>query len=206
RYLGIGVVNYVEATATAPNESAIVRVDAEGRVAVITGAAPQGQGHETMFSRLVGDLLGVDPETIDVHTGDTALVARGGGTFGSRTAAIGGSAALLAGRSVREKALRIAAHLLEASAADVVCEAGKFSVRGLPSRSLGWAEIAAAAHAGQAPGESPGLEDTQLFTVSQSSFANGTHGVVLEVDPDTGAVSILRWIVAHDCGHVLEPG
>ena len=206
RYLGIGIVNYVEATATAPNESAIVRVDAEGRVTVITGAAPQGQGHVTLFSRLVGDLLGVDPDTIDVHTGDTGLVARGGGTFGSRTAAIGGSAALLAGRVVREKAIRVAAHLLEAAAADVICEGGRFSVRGLPSRALGWPEIAAAAHAGTVPGESPELEGDELFEVGQSSFANGTHAVVLEVDPETGAVTILRWIVAHDCGRVLQPG
>jgi len=206
RYLGIGLVNYVEATATVPHESAVVRVHENGGVTVVTGAAPQGQGHVTMFSRLVGNLLGIEPDTIEVLTGDSDLVAQGGGTYGSRTAAIGGSAALLAARVVREKAMRIAAHLLEASPVDIVSEGGKFSVRGLPSRSLGWAEIAAAAHAGQAPGESPGLEDTQLFTVSQSSFANGTHGVVLEVDPDTGAVSILRWIVAHDCGHVLEPG
>jgi len=206
RYLGIGLVNYVEATATVPHESAVVRVHQNGGVTVVTGAAPQGQGHVTMFSRLVGNLLGIEPDTIEVLTGDSDLVAQGGGTYGSRTAAIGGSAALLAARAVREKAMGIAAHLLEASPVDVVSEGGKFSVRGLPSRSLGWAEIAAAAHAGQAPGESPDLEDTQLFTVSQSSFANGTHGVVLEVDPDTGAVSILRWIVAHDCGHVLEPG
>ena len=206
RYLGIGLVNYVEATATVPYESAVVRVHANGGVTVVTGAAPQGQGHVTMFSRLVGNFLGIEPDTIEVLTGDSDLVAQGGGTYGSRTAAIGGSAALLAARAVREKATRIAAHLLEASPVDVVSEGGKFSVRGLPSRSLGWVEIAAAAHAGQAPGESPDLEDTQLFTVSQSSFANGTHGVVLEVDPDTGAVSILRWIVAHDCGHVLEPG
>jgi len=205
RYLGIGLVNYVEATATVPHESAVVRVHADGGVTVVTGAAPQGQGHVTMFSRLVGNLLGVDPDTIEVLTGDSDLVAQGGGTYGSRTAAIGGSAALLASRAVRDKAARIAAHLLEASPVDMVCEGGKFSVRGLPSRSLGWAEIAAAAHAGQVPGETSNLEDTQLFTVSQSSFANGTHGVVLEVDPDTGAVSILRWIVAHDCGHVLEP-
>jgi carbon-monoxide dehydrogenase large subunit len=88
----------------------------------------------------------------------------------------------------------------------VVCADGKFSVRGLPTRALGWVDVAAAAHAGQIPGESLGLEDSQLFAVSQSSFANGTHAVVLEVDPDTGAVTLLRWIVAHDCGHVLEPG
>jgi CO/xanthine dehydrogenase Mo-binding subunit len=205
RYLGIGLVNYVEATATVPHESAVVRVGPGGAVTVITGAAPQGQGHVTMLSHLVGDLLGVDPEGIEVLTGDTALVAQGGGTYGSRTAAIGGSAALLAGRAVRDKAMRIAAHLLEASPSDVVCEDGTFSVRGLPSRGLGWAEVAAAAHAGRAPGESPGLEDEQLFTVPQSSFANGTHAVVLEVDPETGQVSIRRWIVAHDCGHVLEP-
>jgi carbon-monoxide dehydrogenase large subunit len=206
RYLGIGLVNYVEATATVPYESAVVRVHENGGVTVVTGAAPQGQGHVTMFSRLVGNLLGIEPDTIEVLTGDSDLVAQGGGTYGSRTAAIGGSAALLAARAVREKATRIAAHLLEASPVDVVSEGGTFSVRGLPSRSFGWPEIAAAAHAGRAPGESPGLEDTQLFTVAQSSFATGTHGVVLEVDPDTGAVSILRWIVAHDCGHVLEPG
>jgi len=88
----------------------------------------------------------------------------------------------------------------------VVCEGGKFSVRGLPSRALGWPEIAAAAHAGSVPGESPDLEADNLFEVGQSSFANGTHAVVLEVDPDTGAVTILRWVVAHDCGHVLQPG
>jgi carbon-monoxide dehydrogenase large subunit len=206
RYLGIGVANYVEATATVPHEGATVRVAADGRVTVVTGAAPQGQGHVTMFSRLVGRLLGIDPDTIEVLTGDTALIPEGGGTYGSRTAAIGGSAALLASRSVRDKAVRIAARLLEASVADVVCADGKFSVRGLPTRALGWVDVAAAAHAGQIPGESLGLEDSQLFAVSQSSFANGTHAVVLEVDPDTGAVTVLRWIVAHDCGHVLEPG
>ena len=206
RYLGIGVVNYVEATATVPNESAVVRVHADGAVTVVSGAAPQGQGHATMFARLVGRQLGVDPDAIEVLTGDTRLVHTGGGTYGSRTAAIGGSAALLASRAVLDKARRVAAHLLEAAPADVVVADGTFSVRGLPSRTLAWAEVAAAAHQGRVPGESAGLEDTQVFSVSQSSFANGTHAVVLEVDPDTGAVTILRWIVAHDCGHVLEPG
>jgi CO/xanthine dehydrogenase Mo-binding subunit len=206
RYLGIGVVNYVEATATVPNESAVVRVGADGAVTVISGAAPQGQGHATMFARLVGRQLGVDPDAIEVLTGDTALIATGGGTYGSRTAAIGGSAALLASHAVLERARRVAAHLLEAAPEDVVVADGTFSVRGLPSRTLTWADVAAAAHAGEVPGEAAGLEDTQVFAVSQSSFANGTHAVVLEVDADTGAVSILRWIVAHDCGHVLEPG
>jgi carbon-monoxide dehydrogenase large subunit len=206
RYLGIGVVNYVEATATVPNESAVVRVHPDGRVTVVSGAAPQGQGHVTMFSRLVGRQLGVDPDGIEVLTGDTALVGTGGGTYGSRTAAIGGSAALLASRAVLEKARRIAAHLLEAAPADVVVDGGRFSVRGMPSRALGWPEVAAAAHRGQVPGEAAGLDYTQVFAVSQSSFANGTHAVVLEVDPETGAVRVLRWIVAHDCGHVLEPG
>ena len=206
RYLGIGLVNYVEATATVPLESAVVRIGADGGVTVVSGAAPQGQGHVTMFSRLVGRVLGVAPDAIEVLTGDTALVAQGGGTYGSRTAAIGGSAALLASRAVCDKARRIAAHLLEAAAADVVLDEGRFSVRGLPSRAVGWVEVAAAAHAGQVPGETPDLEDTHVFEVSQSSFANGTHAVVLEVDPETGAVEIRRYIVAHDCGHVLEPG
>src|SRR5204862_3058730 len=136
-------------------------------------------------------------------TGDTALIARGGGTFGSRTAAIGGSAALLAGYAVRDKATRLAAHLLEAAAPDIVCNNGTFSVRGLPSRTVSWADVARTAYEGTVPGESAGLEADTLFEVSQSSFANGTHAVVLEVDPETGAVDILRWIVAHDCGHLL---
>jgi carbon-monoxide dehydrogenase large subunit len=206
RYLGVGLVNYIEATATAPSEATTVRVDAEGRVIVVTGAAPQGQGHETLLSHLVGGLLGVDPLAIEVHTGDTDRISQGFGTFGSRTTALAGSAALLAGRVVVDKARRIAAHLLEAGAADVETADGKFFVRGLPTRAIGWVEIAAAAHAGAVPGEEPGLEDSQLFTVSQSTYANGTHAVVVEVDPETGALRILRWVVAHDCGRVMHPG
>jgi CO/xanthine dehydrogenase Mo-binding subunit len=206
RYLGIGLVNYVEATATGPHEGVIVRVGADGGVTVITGAAPQGQGHVTMFSRLVGGVLGIDPDTIEIITGDSALIPEGGGTYGSRTAAVGGSAALLASRAVRDKAARIAGHLLEAAPADIVCEGGKFSVKGLPSRALGWADIARAAHDGAPRQEDAGLEDMQIFSVPQSSYANGTHAVVLEVDPETGGITILRWVVAHDCGRVLEPG
>src|SRR2546426_874999 len=156
-------------------ESAIVRVRPDGGVTIVSGAAPQGQGHVTLFSHLIGDVLGVDPETIDVLTGDSALVATGGGTYGSRTAAIGGSAALLAGRVVRDKAIRIAAHLLEAAPVDVVCAGGKFSVRGLPSRALGWADVAAAAHAGQVPGETAGLEHLEVFNVARSSFATSSR-------------------------------
>jgi carbon-monoxide dehydrogenase large subunit len=206
RWLGVGVVNYIEASGTAPLESVAVRVAADGAVTVITGASPQGQGHVTMLSRLVGDLLGVDPASIDVLTGDTSLIATGGGTFGSRTTALGGSAALLASRVVHDKARRIAAHLLEAAAEDIVGAAGRFAVRGFPGRTVGWADVAAAAHDGRAPAEAPGLEDTQVFTVSQSTYANGTHAAVIEVDPATGALRILRWVVAHDCGRVLNPG
>jgi carbon-monoxide dehydrogenase large subunit len=205
RHLGVGVVNYIEATATAPHEGVIVRVGADGRVTVITGAAPQGQGHVTMLSHVVGERLAVDPESIDVLTGDTALIPTGGGTYGSRTAAIGGSAALLASRAVREKAVRIAGHLLEAAPADIALQDGTFSVRGMPGRAVGWAQVAVAAHGGAVPGEVPGLEDMQVFTVPQSSYANGTHAAVVEVDVETGAVTILRWVVAHDCGRVLQP-
>ena len=205
RYLGIGIVNYIEATATGPHEATSVRVNEDGGVTVITGAAPQGQGHVTMLSRLVGKVLGIDAERIDVITGDSALLPDAGGTYGSRTAAIGGSAALLASRAVREKALRVAGHLLEAAPADVVCADGTFSVKGLPTRVIGWADVAAAAHSGTLAGETPGLEEMNLFVVPQSSYANGTHAVVLEVDPETGGVHIHRWVVAHDCGTVLEP-
>lgn len=206
RRVGIGLVNYIEATATAPHEAVIVRVDPRGRVTVVTGAAPQGQGHVTMLARIVGQTLGVDPDAIDVHTGDTDLIPQGGGTFGSRTTALGGSAALLAGRAVRDKARRVAAHLLEAAVEDIASDGGAFFVTGLPTRAVAWAEVAAAAHAGGVPGETPGLEDSQLFTVQQSTYASGTHAAVVEVDPDTGALRILRWVVAHDCGRVLDPG
>jgi CO/xanthine dehydrogenase Mo-binding subunit len=205
RHLGVGLVNYIEATATAPHEGVIVRVEADGRVTVITGSAPQGQGHVTMLSHVVGERLGVDAETIEVLTGDTALIPVGGGTYGSRTAAIGGSAALLASRAVCDKATRIAAHLLEAAPADIALQDGTFSVRGLSSRAIGWAEVAAAAHGGTVPDEAPGLEDLQVFSVPQSSYANGTHAAVVEVDAETGGVTILRWVVAHDCGRVLQP-
>ena len=206
RWLGVGVVNYVEATGTVPLEAVTVRVAPDGGVLVVCGASPQGQGHETMLSRLVGELLGVDPAAIDVKAGDTSLIHDGGGTYGSRTTALGGSAALLAGRAVREKATRIAAHLLEASAADVVRHDGRFMVKGFPGRTVSWRDVAAAAHDGRVPGEERGLEDTNVFTVSRSTFANGTHASVIEVDPDTGEVKILRWVVAHDCGRVLNPG
>jgi CO/xanthine dehydrogenase Mo-binding subunit len=206
RHIGIGLVNYIEATGTAPHEATAVQVDPEGRVSVVSGAAPQGQGHVTMLSHLVGDLLGVDPLAVEVHTGDTDRIAQGGGTFGSRTTALAGSAALLAGRAVLDKARRLAAHLLEAGEADLEAADGKFFVRGLPTRAIGWAEIAAAAHAGAVPGEAPGLEASHLFTVEQSTYANGTHAVVIEVDPETGALRILRWVVAHDCGRVMHPG
>jgi len=199
RYLGIGLVNYVEATATAPLEAAIVRIRPDGGAVVATGAAPQGQGHVTVFSRLVGEALGIDPDAIEVLTGDTAAIPQGGGTFGSRTAAVGGSAVFLAAQGVREKAVRLAANLLEASSADVVLADGRFSVRGFSARAVGWKEVAAAAAA------QGGLEESTVYTVSQSAFANGTHAVVLEVDPETGEVRILRWVVAHDCGRVLEP-
>jgi CO/xanthine dehydrogenase Mo-binding subunit len=206
RWLGLGLVNYIEATATAPLESVAVRVDRDGRVVVVTGASPQGQGHETMLAQLVGKTLGLDPARIDVVTGDTSMIETGGGTFGSRTTALGGSAALLAARGVGDKARRIAAGLLEAAPADVVGDAGGFSVRGYPSRAVGWVEVAAAAHASRRDGEAPGLQDMQVFNVAQSAFANGTHAAVVEVDPATGALRIVRWVVAHDCGRVLNPG
>lgn len=205
RYLGAGLVNYIEATATVPLESVAVAADPDGRVVVTTGAAPQGQGHVTMLSRLVGELLGIDPDTIDVRTGDTGLIAEGGGTYGSRTAALAGSAAFLASGAVRDKAMRVAAHLLEVAPADVVLDDGHFAVRGFRERAVSWAKVAAAAHAGAVPGETPGLEDTHVFSVTRSTFANGTHAAVVEVDPDTGAVAVRRWVVAHDCGRVLEP-
>ncbi len=207
RYLGIGVVNYVEATATVPNESAVVRVHPDGAVTVVSGAAPQGQGHVTMFSRLVGRQLGVDPDAIEVLTGDTALVHTGGGTYGSRTAAIGGSAALLASRAVLEKARRVAAHLLEAAPADVVVERRRGS-RCAGCRAARWA--GARSRRPRTPGGCPARPRASRTPRSSAWRSRATPTAPTRWCwrwiRRPARSQILRWIVAHDCGHVLEPG
>lgn len=205
RYLGIAVVNYVEVCGGPPYENASVRIDGGGRVIVHAGTAPQGQGHETTFAQLVAERLGVDPAAVTVRTGDTGAIAQGIGTFGSRSTMLGGSAVAVAAERVRDKLLQIAARLLEAAPADLELRAGMVRVRGVPGRETTFAEVAAASQRLIPPGDSPGLEATYAQTTERPAWANGAHAALVEVDPHTGGVRFLRYVVAHDCGRVINP-
>jgi carbon-monoxide dehydrogenase large subunit len=220
RYLGIGLSSYVEVCGLGPSqaagamgfqgglwESATVRVHPTGKVTVFTGASPHGQGEETTFAQIVADELGVALEDVEVVHGDTAQVSMGWGTYGSRTTPVGGSAVVLAARKVREKARRLAAHLLEAAPEDVEFFEGSFRVRGVPSRSMGFAEVALQAHLAWKlpPGMEPGLEESSNYDPENFVFPFGTHVCVVEVRPDTGQVQLVRYVAVDDCGRVINP-
>jgi carbon-monoxide dehydrogenase large subunit len=209
RYIGIGISNAVEATGLGPYEGATVRVSTTGKIAVFTGATPHGQSHKTILAQIVADELGVDYEDITVVTGDTASIAFGMGTFAARTAVNAGSSAHLAAKEVAKKLKTIASGMLAAPENDI--ELGNFFayVRAAPEKRKHFRELAfkAAGMPGvsMAGGLTPGLEHTSYFTPDQSTYSNGTQVVEVEVDIETGGVEILRYIVMHDCGHVINP-
>ncbi|MBI2460606.1 MAG: molybdopterin-dependent oxidoreductase [Candidatus Rokubacteria bacterium] len=215
RYLGLGISTFVETAGTGPSkalpvsgfEYGAVRVEATGKVTVLTGISPHGQGQETTFAQIVADELGVEPEDVIVLHGDTAVVPAGFGTGGSRGTCVGGSAVYLAAQTVKAKARRIVAHLLEAAPEDVVLEDGKWSVRGFPARALTLREIAAAAHraAKLPPGMEPGLEASSVFDPPDFTVPFGVYLAVVEVLPETGEVRLHRFIGVDDVGNVLSP-
>ncbi len=206
RYLGIGLSCYVE-VCTFGWETARVRVAADGSVTVFTGTSPHGQGGATGIAQLVADRLGVRLDQVEVVHGDTLAVPSGMGTAGSRTLVVGGSAAARAADRVRRKMVRLAAHLLEAASGDVQLQDGKFTVRGAPDRAVTVAEVASAAYqAGRLPeGMQPGLEEEGSFVVQQPTAPFGAHLCVVEVDPETGQVQVLRYVSVDDCGVVVNP-
>ena len=210
RLMGIGVASYVEMAGFGPDgdlfESATVRANTDGTVTVITGTSPHGQGHETAWAQLVSGELGVALDRIMVRHGDTAAVSAGTGTFGSRSAAVGGAAVQLAVIDVREKARQLAAHLLEAAPADILIADGHWQVRGVPGRGVAFAEIASAAYGDGRPKDlEPGLEATRYFQPPGLVFPFGCHIAVVEIDPETGSVALRRYISVDDCGRVLNP-
>jgi len=216
RYLGIGVSSYVEICALGPSpalatggwESATVRVEPTGRVTVLTGASPHGQGQETSFAQIVADEFGVSMDDVRVIHGDTGLVQYGIGTFGSRATAVGGTAVFIAAQKVKEKAQRLAAHLLgEENPANVAFEGGTFFVKDDPRRALSFQKVAAAAYGAKnlPPGMEPGLLATYFFEPTNFTFPFGTHIAVVEVDPETGAVQLKRYVAVDDCGRVINP-
>jgi len=194
-----------------PFEGAILRLDARGRVVVTSGAPPQGQGYQTTFAQIAADAVGVRYEDVDVVTGDTGAIPYGVGSFASRVTANAGPAILEAGGALREKILAVAAHLLEAAAADLDIAGGAVHVRGLPDRGVPLAQVARLGNGGVAfgmvmpGGLAVGLEASSYFTPSQAGYSSSAHVCILDVDPDTGEVTIVRYVVGHDCGNVINP-
>ena len=241
RLIGIGVSTYVEICALGPSaampaggwESATVRIEPTGKVTVLTGASPHGQGQETSFAQITADELGVDLNDVTVVHGDTAIVQYGIGTFGSRATAVGGTAVLMAIEKLKEKASNIAAHLMKADAANVVFKEGRFTKQAAraasavaePDVPVGQApagalpepdpdaqgvtiqDVALAAHIARdiPPGTEPGLSATYFFEPTNFTFPFGTHIAVVEVDRETGEVKFLRYVAVDDCGKVINP-
>src|SRR2546422_4032910 len=210
RRLGVGLALFVEDTGLGPYEGIRVRVDPGGQVFVFSGASSQGQSHETTLAQIVADGLAVPLERVTVVPGDTAGIPYGVGTFASRIAVLAGTSAAQAAAEVRDKALAVAASHLEAARADLVLDDGRISVRGAPGRGLTLAEVAALASAprpGSAlpSGMAPGLAAAAYGSVPQSTYSSGAHAAVVEVDAETGAVRILRYVAVDDCGTVINP-
>ncbi len=208
KHVGIGVVCYVEGTGIGPYEGARVRVESTGKVSVATGVGTQGQGHFTSFAQIVADLLGVDVRDVRVVTGDTAEFHWGTGTFASRGAVVAGSAIYEAAKKVREKALKLASEILEVAEEDLELVDGHVRVKGAPEHKISLAELAVRANplrGAVKPGTEPGLEATMYFGPARGATASGVHAIKVEVDLETCQVHILKYVVVHDCGKVINP-
>jgi carbon-monoxide dehydrogenase large subunit len=220
RYLGVGVTTYNEMCGLGPSavagavgfggglyESAIIRVFPTGVARVYIGAKPHGQGEETTFAQIVAEEFGLDSECVEIVHGDTDNTPQGWGTYGSRTTAVSGSAVKLAAMRVKEKAKKVAAHLLGAEESEMEWNGTHFEVRGSPERSKGFAELALMSNlAWNMPaGVEPGLEATATFDPTNFVFPFGTHICTVEVNVDTGEVKILRYIAVDDCGPLINP-
>ena len=206
RYLGIGLASYVEICGFGPWESATVRVEPGGEVTIFTGISPHGQGQETTFAQLAADYIGADFDRVVVHHGDTGNTAHGNGTGGSRGLAVGGAALVVSLNKIKEKAVRLAAHKLEAAVEDIELADGRYRVKGVPTGGLDLSEVADFAYSGDLPEEiEAGLESTDFFKPADETFPFGTHVAVVEVFPETGQVKLLRYVSVDDCGQIISP-
>jgi aerobic carbon-monoxide dehydrogenase large subunit len=220
KYIGIGVCTYLEACGLAPSalvgslgaqagqwESALVRVAATGKVEVLTGSHSHGQGHETAFAQVVADELQIPMEDVMLVHGDTARLPHGWGSYGSRSAPVGLSAITLACRKIVDKSKKIAAHLLEAAAEDMVHEGGMYHVKGAPEKSKSFFDVSLMAHlAHNYPADlEPGLEATHFYDPKNFVYPFGTHLAVVEVDANTGHTQLIRYVCVDDCGPIINP-
>jgi len=208
RCVGIAVVCYVEGTGIGPYEGAKVQVQSSGKVSVLTGIGTQGQGHATAFAQIVGDQLGVSAGEIEVITGDTDQFYWGAGTFASRGAVVAGNAVHQAAHAVRQKVLTVAAAHFECAEQDLLIENGRVAVAGVPGHSVSLGELAVLANpvrGAVAAGTEPGLEASSYFGPEIGATASGAHAMIVEVDPDTMMLKVRRYVVAHDCGPLINP-
>jgi aerobic carbon-monoxide dehydrogenase large subunit len=208
RHLGIAIACYVEGTGIGPYEGAKVQVQSNGKVSVATGIGTQGQGHFTVFAQIAADQLGVAVGDVDVITGDTDQFYWGAGTFASRGAVVAGNAVNEASKVVRKKAMKLASDLFECSEDDLVIENGKVSIVGIPEKFVRLGDLASRANPMRGavePGTEPGLESTQYFGPKMGATANGVHAMIVEMDPRTFELKILKYVVVHDCGTVINP-
>ena len=222
RLVGVGVAGCIEASGPAPSkiagalgsavgfwESAVLRVHPSGKITVLTGSHTHGQGHETAFAQIVADELGVAMEDVEVIHGDTGLIPFGMGTYGSRSAAVGGTAIFKSADKVRKKMLKIAAHQLEASEDDLVYdrEHGGVYVKGSPSQKKSFFDLSFASYTAHnlPDGMEPGLEETTFFDPPNFTFPNSAHLAQVEIDPQTGEVSIQKYFAVDDVGNVINP-
>ena len=220
RYLGIGVTTYVEMCGLGPSqvagavgfggglwESAIVRFHPSGKVNVMIGTSPHGQGEETTFAQVISDELGVPVDDIEVLHGDTDNTPMGWGTYGSRTTAVSGAAVALSARKIKDKARELAAHLLEASADDIEYSDGRFFVRGSPDRAQSIQDIALMANVAwnMPQGMEPGLEATTFYDPPNFTYPFGAHVALVEVDVNRGTIDLKRYIAVDDCGLQINP-
>lgn len=222
RLVGIGVSGCIEASGPAPSkiagalggvtgfwESGAIRVHATGKITVLTGAHSHGQGHETAFRQIVADMLGASPDDIDISHGDTNVIANGMGTYGSRSAALGGSALLMSSNKIIAKMKKIAAHQLEAAEEDLVYDVAtaNFHVSGAPEQGKSFGEIAFAAYTAHnlPDGVEPGLEEYSYFDPGNFTFPNSAHIAQVEVDRDTGEITIQKYVAVDDVGTMINP-
>ncbi|MGJ4939408.1 xanthine dehydrogenase family protein molybdopterin-binding subunit [Bradyrhizobium sp. HKCCYLS1011] len=209
RLLGLGLASCVEDTGLGPFEGASVRVTPAGQVVVSTGAASQGQGHATTLAQIAADALGVDLSQVSVKSADTGAFPLGISTIASRIAVTAGSSVEIAARKVRDKAIKVAAHMLEVGEHDLEIENGMVGVVGVPGLTVSLAAIArtlsGAAGVRLPPGVDPDLAATGYFEASQLAFAYGSHACEVEIDPETGDAKVTRYVVAHDCGKLINP-
>jgi CO/xanthine dehydrogenase Mo-binding subunit len=192
RYLGAGIACFVQASGRGPLEGATITIEKTGRVTVLGSSPAQGQGHRTAHAQICADGLGVDFDDVNVVLGDTGRFDKGTGTFASRTAVVGGSAVSLAAGALRDKILKAAGDRLGAKPDDLDIENGKVFVAGNAERSLSLEDFA-------------GLEATECFNPDVQTYTSGTHAAIVEVFPETGSVKILRYVVVHDCGRMINP-